>query len=147
MKLGDYLMIDLTSPTGLRWKKAPPRKPALLGEPAFTSVTKKGYYRGKFGGVNYQAHRVVFFLKHGYWPETVDHLDRDKQNNDPDNLADKSNLENQWNRDHRGTYQRPSGNWTAEIERNGVRQRLGTYPAEEAAHAAYLKARDEPVPL
>ncbi len=43
-------------------------------------------------------HRVIFFLAYGYWPDLVDHKDRDKLNNYPDNLRDATQSEQHHNK-------------------------------------------------
>ncbi len=43
-------------------------------------------------------HRIIFFLHYGYFPESVDHKDRDTRNNRPDNLRDATLSEQNLNR-------------------------------------------------
>ncbi|GHS73622.1 hypothetical protein EKTHUN627_44210 [Enterobacter kobei] len=82
-ELSDYLEINNRSPSGLVWKKSPGAK-INAGDPAFTTVTRSGYYAGKFCGARLSAHVVVFFLHNGFLPKgEVDHIDGDRTNNDP----------------------------------------------------------------
>lgn len=43
----------------------------------------------------------MFFLHNGYWPIKVDHNDRDRINNAPDNLLDATHSENNQNKNVR----------------------------------------------
>lgn len=57
------------------------------------------YKKVKVNSKTYLQHRIVFFLHNGYWPKEVDHIDRNKSNNAPDNLRDVSRSENMHNID------------------------------------------------
>jgi len=57
-----------------------------------------GYYHVTYRGKKYLLHRLVFFMHHGYWPDMVDHIDRDKSNNRIENLRDVSPYESAKNR-------------------------------------------------
>ena len=140
--IGDFLVVDTSSPTGLRWIKRPKYSKVCIGDVAFTSVghSAPGYYQGMFNGVQLKAHRVVFFLTHGYWSYVVDHLDGNPLNNNPANLRACSLSENQHNVIARGT-RRNGKSWQVNIQVDGKRQTFGAYATEELAHAAYLEAK------
>lgn len=93
------------------------------------------------------AHRVKFFLLHGYMPERVDHKNRDRSDNSKDNLRAATHRQNQANiprsRDC-GVRKRASGRFQA-YYRDGTKQRtLGTYNTkEEALEVAQAKRREE----
>lgn len=70
-------------------------------EEAFTCIAASGYLVGKIDGKQYRAHRIAFAIYHGYWPDEIDHIDRDKINNRIDNLRDCSRSENNLNRKFR----------------------------------------------
>lgn len=70
--LAEYLAVDPTSKTGLRWIRKP-AKCINVGAEAFPTLDAGGYYNGRFDGKGVRAHRVVFYLTHGYWPAAVDH--------------------------------------------------------------------------
>jgi len=135
-----YLQIDTSSPTGLRWIRTVSSR-VRAGDVAFSSINR-GYYRGKFQGKLLLAHRVVWHLAHGEVPEFLDHVSGDRLDNRLENLRPATKLENAGNRVDRGTRQLPSSRlWEARIFSNGKSYRLGTFASEEAAHQAYLKAK------
>lgn len=135
----EHLAYAPDSPTGLRWIKAAPRKPAP-GAPALTARHSQGYYHGRVGRSNLKAHRVVFFLAHGYWPAQVDHIDGNRQNNRMDNLRAASANENQHNQACKGYYF-VSGKYRATIRVDGKAVYLGRFDTPEEARNAYLAAK------
>jgi len=98
-RLKDYLTIDSTSYSGLRWKRKYNNK-LRKGNEAFTSKDMYGYYVGGFDGKLYQAHQVIMFLAYGEWSnrhKQCDHIDGDKSNNNINNLRFVSPTGNQRN--------------------------------------------------
>ncbi len=69
--------IEVGGPTGL-----------LKNERPWGCVDSQGYYVVRYLNKKRYIHRMVYELLHGPIPEgyTVDHIDRDKLNNSPDNL-------------------------------------------------------------
>lgn len=56
------------------------------GKECFTRTTR-GYKVGVVFRMTFYAHRVIFAIVHGYWPEhDVDHIDGDRSNNRIENL-------------------------------------------------------------
>lgn len=139
-RLEDYLVYDVSSPTGLRWAARPSRN-VQVGDVAMRSM-RDGYYSGEFRGKKLRAHRVVYYLVHGVWPTQIDHIDGVRTNNNVLNLRPVSLNENQHNRKARGT-QYCRGKWQAKITVGGKVIALGTYPTEADAHAAYLAAKKQ----
>lgn len=137
--LQDWLMLDASSPSGLIWRQHVSRK-CRAGRPALTS-SSGGYFKGRLRGTELYAHRVVWYLTHGTWPNVVDHKDGNGLNNDPNNLVDGTTAHNMRNRVHRGTATTLSGKWRARITVDGRELHLGSFDTEEAAHAAYLAAK------
>ena len=60
-------------------------------------MKSNGYAYVRISGTDYLAHRIVWLIFHGYWPETVDHINRIRSDNRICNLRDVSNLENHQN--------------------------------------------------
>ena len=97
LKIEDYLAVDNTSKTGLRWIKDKGR--AHSGNEAFTAIGN-GYYFGKFNGTLHTAHQVIMYLTYGEWStikKHVDHIDGNRSNNNIDNLRFVSPTGNQKN--------------------------------------------------
>ena len=88
----EYLALSDDSPSGLVWLKRPAQcmqKGRVAG-----SVGRNGYWHVFLKGRRLAAHRVVWLLAYGEdpYPLTVDHIDRDRTNNELKNLrlADES---------------------------------------------------------
>ena len=98
--INEYLEIDSTSKTGLRWAKNRGTR-GKKGQEAFTGINSKGYYNGGLIGYKgLQAHQVVMFLLNGKWGPSnmhTDHIDGNKLNNSVDNLRYVSPTGNQRN--------------------------------------------------
>ncbi len=65
----------------------------FAGMEAMTAVSKAGYKVGAIFGRNYYAHRVVWAMVHGSWPQSqIDHINGNRTDNRPQNirLADQS---------------------------------------------------------
>lgn len=123
----------------------------LNGTPAGT-VRKEGYRFITIDGFQYLAHRLAWLVTHGSWPEaTIDHWDRDRDNNRIDNLRQATQLQNIQNQraDHRRSVSGLLGvswsvshkKWRADIMVNSKSHYLGRHDTKEKAHAAYLQAK------
>lgn len=146
-EIKDYLVVDSTSPTGLRWLRSPKQSKVKPGDPAFTSLSSKGYYNGRFRNRKYSAHRVVFYLHNGYLPEQVDHKDGNRVNNAATNLREATALTNSHNKVAKGFRKHPTtGRYEARIRADGIYRGLGSYNTPAAAHAAYLAAKRDAHP-
>lgn len=68
------------------------------------SATTKGYIQVEIEGVAFKAHRVVFAMAYGKWPdEDIDHINGDPTDNRPINLREATGQENMANK---GVYAR-----------------------------------------
>lgn len=65
---------------------------------AFTATDGHGYKNGRIFKVNYAAHRVIWCLCFGYWPDEIDHDDGDRSNNKLDNIYDVGRGKNMKNK-------------------------------------------------
>lgn len=84
--LAEYLELDPLIPQGLRWKKKAARN-TVVGSPAGRQH-RNGYWEVRFQKVLYKTNRIVYRLATGNDPGEleVDHIDRNRSNNSPDNL-------------------------------------------------------------
>lgn len=102
-----------------------------------------GYVRVRVDNVLMRAHRVIFAMVTGKWPELdIDHEDRNRSNNRWLNLREANDEQNNANSVRsnavglKGVY-RMKGKFQAQIQSCGHRINLGTYVTPEEAHAAY----------
>lgn len=118
---------------------------------AFTAVDRMHGYH--VGNVNYKlcmAHRVIWALVHGEWPnEDIDHINGDRSDNRLKNLRQASRSENNCNSGlrvdntsgYRGvSFNKGYGKWEARIYADKKQHRLGYFDKPEDAHEAYRAA-------
>ena len=74
----------------------------------------------------------------------VDHIDRDRQNNNLSNLRMVTEQQNKWNSGAKGyTFKKHlTKPWQAQIMKDGKKIHLGYFAIEEDARQAYLTAKD-----
>lgn len=91
----------------------------------------------------YKRSLAIFLMTHGYLPESVDHKDRDRLNDHPDNLVPSNALLQANNRGVRkdsssgeiGIFRRPNGKYRAQIRRMGEKLDKTFDTLEEAKQA------------
>lgn len=105
-------------------------------------LRKDGYRIIQINGKKYPSGRVAWYLHHGYWPDEVDHEDRNPSNDRLVNLREATHQQNALNRKRtqksgfKGVY--PHGSkWRAMITMKGKTERLGVFNTPEEAHEAY----------
>lgn len=103
--LREYITLDASSKSFLRWIKSPGTR-CKAGDEAMTClVSGKRYYGGKFKGEPFLAHRLVFYLHYGYWPlSIIDHKNGDRLCNNPENLRISTHSDNGANCISKGYY-------------------------------------------
>lgn len=131
------------------WKNDRGRK-IKAGSIAGYKDKSSGYRRLHFNGKTYNFHRLVYMYHYGYFPEFVDHIDGDKENNKIENLRGCTRCENSQNtgiRSHntsgvKGVYRNKIKNkWVAGIRANREYIYLGSFNQLEDAEAAVIEGR------
>jgi hypothetical protein len=155
-------LLDLDAETGtLYWRIRPftPGPASRLvrvwntrwaGKPALTAPHSRGYRSGTVNHVSMLAHRVVYALHNGVWPEgDIDHINGDRSDNRPSNLRDVPRGENAKNMamNSRNTSGRtgvswcaPNRKWRVGIRINGKQHWLGLFECFEDAVAVREQA-------
>ena len=116
------------------------------------TLTKAGYWLMGVEGRRILAHRVVYAINTGIWPEhQIDHIDRNKLNNRIENLRAVTHAENAYNRGAsrssgtgvRGVHLRKdTGKYCVQIKRGDTRETIGCYSSLEEASKAYTEAKE-----
>jgi len=131
----------------LYWKKKVAKK-VVIGKPA-GKTRRDGYVLIGFGGTLYLAHRIIFAMVNGFYPNEVDHVDGNPSNNDPSNLREATRSQNNMNREtqcnntsgFKGVYLNKRINkWHARIKAGGKFISLKYHATAELAGAAYQVA-------
>lgn len=74
------------------------RRRVRQGQTVAASPNTRGYLQISVDGVSMVLHRVIFTLANGRFTELeVDHIDRDRRNNHPDNLREVTRSQNMAN--------------------------------------------------
>lgn len=170
-------MINLTAPTGadvtlgellaydsetgvLTWRGRPRElfvkrrawarwNTCFAGKDALATPTIGGYRHGRIFYKQYKAHRVIWALVYGEWPEEVDHINGVRADNRLANLRAVTRSENMRNKKrHRNntsgvvgvSWDEPDAKWRVQIQAEGCRIHLGLFSDFNAAVAARNKA-------
>ena len=95
---------------------------------------------------------VVFAMAHGYWPESVDHINGIKTDNRLANLRAANHAENMQNSRLRSdntsgfkgvTWDQRAGKWQAQVHMNGRCKFLGYFDKVEVAAAKASAYREQ----
>ena len=124
-------------------------KPSEWRDLKGTINKKDGYRQVMINYKLYKYHRVVYWIHNPEWDiddncrdNSIDHIDRDKSNNNIENLRLVTHKHNMWNRDCKGyCIDKSRGKYKSEICVNGKRKSLGYFENEDDARNAYLNAK------
>lgn len=121
-----------------------------VGKEAFTSTLSTGYRQGSIDDAMFLAHRVVWAIHHGEWPDDqIDHINGVTVDNRIVNLRVVSISENQRNASRRSDntsgitgvrWHKAAGKWQAQITVNNRSKYLGLFNTLEEAAAARKEA-------
>jgi hypothetical protein len=121
----------------------------LKGKQASRLKKSNGYCEVTINKKNHYAHRIIFMMFNGYWPEQIDHIDSNRSNNLISNLREANNAQNNRNTKlratntsgYKGVYMsKQSGRFIARITVNYKGVHLGCFKTIEEASQAYKKA-------
>ena len=133
--------------TGVLFWKQPNSKRIKIGDKAGT-VNRDGYIVVRANYNRYMAHRLVWLMNYGRWPQHyIDHIDGQTDNNRLGNLRDVEHRINHQNRKrHRNGklvgahYQKADDIWVGSIKVKGKHVYLGCFKSELETHNAYKEA-------
>lgn len=96
--LNERFVVDLSSPTGLRYRSDVGKKikaGQVAGNYATSGTTGSEMYLVGYNGSKLQVHRVIWKMVKGNDPvNVIDHIDGNPLNNDPKNLQDITQSQN-----------------------------------------------------
>jgi len=132
----------------LYWKNRAGTSAGINGKEAGGPDTY-GYRRLRVNYTLLKAHRVIFFMHHGYWPKYIDHINRVTDDNRIENLRECTASENgrnsyQLNKLGRGVnFHKQSGKYRAYLHFEYKYYHLGVFEKLEHAQEAARQARKE----
>lgn len=123
-------LLDYDPETGVfKWRKSVPRRKA---EHIAGTTNSRGYVIISINAKKYKAARLAWFYTHGFWPETIDHINHIRSDDRISNLREVDANEQQKNaalqaRCKHGIHgvRRKDGGWAAFIGDNGKDTYLG----------------------
>jgi hypothetical protein len=96
----------------------------------------------------YLLHRIIYWIHNPDWDihdniKVIDHIDRNRLNNNIENLRLVTRQENNFNTDLKGcSWNKKNKKWYAYIRVNKKLKHLGGFELQEDAHQAYLDAKE-----
>lgn len=112
-----------------------------------------GYVQLRLEGETVLGHRLAWFMVHGEWPDTIDHINGNKADNRIANLRNCTQADNCQNirapKSHNSTgflgvsFDKGRGKFVAAFGIGGKRKVIGRFDSAEEAHQRYLEAKRE----
>lgn len=124
----------------------------FAGRRAFTITDAYGYKAGSIFNRRYLAHRVIWALTHGEWPDEIDHINGDRADNRLANLRSANRQENMRNmrlgtRNKSGSlgvsWDASRNKWRATITDGGKHITIGRFDDKMAAVDARKRSEAE----
>ena len=164
-RLRELLIVDPTSPSGLRWKVGKHR--AKIGQIAGSKYHRTPpklhyYWKVAIDGVRYKTSRIIYAMHYGAFADDlqVDHINGDCRDNRAENLrlatASQNNMNTGLRRNNTSGVKGVSwcklrSKWFAQIYVSGTNMRLGFFDdindARRAREEAELRLHGEFSPL
>ena len=146
-KLKKLFYIDSSIPEGLRWKVTNSNR--AIKDSAAGSKDNRGYFGTRINGNRYKNHRIIYSIFNNAnltSDQIIDHIDRNPQNNHPNNLRIVTAIENQRNQTKRKNtsskykgvnFHKINKNFVARIKFNKKQIHIGSFLTELDAARAY----------
>lgn len=112
----------------------------------------QGYIDIQIGKKVYNAHRLAWLYVHGDLPKEIDHINGNRADNRIENLRPADRFVNTQNVSRRSDnttgfagvrFYKQTNKYTSEIKHNKKRLHLGYFDTPEAAHKAYINAKQK----
>lgn len=119
------------------------------GEKEAFTANARGYRSGQIFNRVFLAHRVIWAMTNGWWPEAIDHVDGCKSNNSISNLRAVSHAENMKNLPRAAnnssgatgvSWNKKMNAWTASIQVDSRLMHIGAFSSFDAAVQARRSA-------
>lgn len=115
----------------------------LIDTQAFNTLDTTGYLKGQWEGKNYLVHRILYYVYYRLQPLMIDHIDRNKQNNNILNLRASSSRQNSLNTINNGRSPTDQNAYIANILHRGKTIYLGRYRTENEAIETIAKYKQK----
>jgi hypothetical protein len=134
----------------LFWKESPGRY-VKAGTQA-GCVYNNGYCVVKINNKRYGLHRIIFMMHHGYFPNEIDHIDRNRANNKIENLRAATSQQNKNNTGitkanksgcKNVCWDKSTQKWLIQLQINGKTKNIGRFKDLELADLVAFMAREK----
>jgi hypothetical protein len=115
-----------------------------VGDRAGSFCKVRGYIVVKVNGESFLAHRLIWVIVHGAWPDQIDHINHVRHDNRLENLREATLQENCKNKSMQSNntsgvmgvvWDKENKKWIARIKVKGKQINLGRYTDKVAAKA------------